>query len=557
MMIWRRLFSSKIFQHKINSITVAAALVAASSLISRLLGIFRDRILASHIGPGPELDIYYAAFRIPDLLFNLVVLGALSAGFIPVFSKLIKEVNFKELRLGKSKDNEEAWRLVSNILNILSLTLIALSLLGVIFAPQLMKLVASGFTPENQARAVTLTRIMFLSPLFLGISGIFSAVLQSFKRFIAYSLSPIFYNLGIIVGALWFINWWGLPGLAWGVILGAFFHMAIQLPSILGLGYRYRLILDFKDKNLRKISRLMGPRTLSLAVGQIDLLIITAIASGLAAGSLTVFSLANNLQSFPVGIFGISFAIAAFPTLSQYANNKERLEASFSATFRRILFFVIPFTVLFITLRAQIVRVFFGAGVFSWEDTILTMNTLALFSISLFAQASIPLLVRVFYAQQDSKTPLYISAVTVIANVGLALTFSRHLGVLGLALAYSISSILNFFLLWIFLRIKVGGLDLARIALSALKFSLAAVGGGVAIQITKEVAASAVNMTTFIGVFTQLALASIAGLSIYLLICYLLRSEEFFGLLDSWRNRKHKRNKEVLLEGDSEARISN
>lgn len=557
MMIWRRLFSSKIFQHKINSITVAAALVAASSLISRLLGIFRDRILASHIGPGPELDIYYAAFRIPDLLFNLVVLGALSAGFIPVFSKLIKEVNFKELRLGKSKDNEEAWRLVSNILNILSLALIALSLLGVIFAPQLMKLVASGFTPENQARAVTLTRIMFLSPLFLGISGIFSAVLQSFKRFIAYSLSPIFYNLGIIVGALWFINWWGLPGLAWGVILGAFFHMAIQLPSILGLGYRYRLILDFKDKNLRKISRLMGPRTLSLAVGQIDLLIITAIASGLAAGSLTVFSLANNLQSFPVGIFGISFAIAAFPTLSQYANNKERLEASFSATFRRILFFVIPFTVLFITLRAQIVRVFFGAGVFSWEDTILTMNTLALFSISLFAQASIPLLVRVFYAQQDSKTPLYISAVTVIANVGLALTFSRHLGVLGLALAYSISSILNFFLLWIFLRIKVGGLDLARIALSALKFSLAAVGGGVAIQITKEVAASAVNMTTFIGVFTQLALASIAGLSIYLLICYLLRSEEFFGLLDSWRNRKHKRNKEVLLEGDSEARISN
>ncbi len=557
MMIWRRFFASKIFQHKINSITVAAALVAASSLISRLLGIFRDRILASHIGPGPELDIYYAAFRIPDLLFNLVVLGALSAGFIPVFSRLIKDVNPKESKSEKSKNNEEAWHLVNNILNVLSFALVVLSLLGVIFAPQLMKLVARGFTPENQAQAATLTRIMFLSPLFLGISGIFGSVLQSFKRFLAYSLSPILYNLGIIAGVLWFLNWWGLPGLAWGVILGAFLHMAVLLPSMWSLGYRYQAVFDLKNKNLRQIGRLMVPRTLSLAIGQIDLLIITAIASGLAAGSLTVFSLANNLQSFPVGIFGVSFAIAAFPTLSQYANDKERLEASFSATFRRILFFVIPFTVLFITLRAQIVRVFFGAGVFSWQDTILTMNTLALFSISLFAQASIPLLVRVFYAQQDSKTPLYVSAVTAIANIILAISFSRYFGVLGLALAYSVSSIVNFFLLWIFLRLKVGSLDLGRIALSAAKFSLAAVGGGVAIQITKEVAANTVNMTTFIGVFTQLALASLAGVVMYLLICYLLRSEEFFGLLDSWRGRRklrQKNTKEPILEGRSEVK---
>ena len=532
MKLWRRIFLPKVFQQRINSITVAAILVATSSLLSRVLGLFRDRILASHIGPGPELDIYFAAFRIPDLLFNLIVLGALSAGFIPIFSRLIKNSSPK-----KPEDNAESWVLVNNVLNTLSLILVVLGLIGVIFAPWLMKIVAPGFSPENQLQAAQLTRIMFLSPLFLGISGIVGATLQSFKRFFAYSLSPIFYNLGIIVGALWLMDIWGLPGLAWGVILGAFLHLLIQIPTLINLGFRYQFLLNWRDKNLRQIARLMVPRTLSLAVSQIDLLVITSIASGLSAGSLTIFSLANNLQSFPVGIFGVSFAVAAFPTFSQYANNQKKLEASFSETFRRILFFVIPATVLMITLRAQIVRVVFGAGVFSWNDTVLTMNALALFSLSLFAQASIPLLVRVFYARQDSKTPFLLSFLTVTVDVILAIILSRRFGVLGLPLAYSIASVFNFLLLWFYLIFKVGNFDLPRIAVSAFKFSLAALGAGAAIQITKQVVGNSVNMTTFVGVFTQLSLAAIAGVAIYLLVCYLLRSEEFFGLLDSWRQR--------------------
>lgn len=532
MNFWRRIFLPKVFQKRINSITVAAILVASSSFLSRFLGVFRDRILASHIGPGPELDVYFAAFRIPDLLYNLIVLGALSAGFIPIFSRLIKNSSPK-----KHEDNTESWDLVNNVLNTLSLILVVLGLIGVIFSPWLMKIVAPGFSPENQLQAARLARIMFLSPLFLGISGIVGATLQSFKRFFAYSLSPIFYNLGIIAGALWLMDIWGLPGLAWGVILGALLHLLVQIPALINLGFRYRPFLNWRDKNLRQIGRLMVPRTLSLAVSQIDLLVITSIASGLTAGSLTIFSLANNLQSFPVGIFGVSFAVAAFPTFSQYANNKEKLEANFSETFRRILFFVIPATVLMITLRAQIVRVVFGTGVFSWSDTVLTMNALALFSLSLFAQASIPLLVRVFYARQDSKTPFVLSLLAVTVNIVLAITLSHFLGVLGLPLAYSIASIFNFILLWLYLIFKVGNFDLSRIAISAFKFSLAALGAGVAIQITKQVVGNSVDMTTFVGVFTQLALATIAGLAIYLLVCYLLRSEEFFGLLDSWRQR--------------------
>jgi len=195
--------------------------------------------------------------------------------------------------------------------------------------------------------------------------------------------------------------------------------------------------------------------------------------------------------------------------------------------------------------------------VFSWNDTVLTMNALALFSLSLFAQASIPLLVRVFYARQDSKTPFFISLLAVTVDVILAIVLSRHLGVLGLPLAYSIASVFNFLLLWFYLIFKVGNFDLPRIAVSAFKFSLAALGAGAAIQITKQVVGNSVNMTTFVGVFTQLSLAAIAGVAIYLLVCYLLRSEEFFGLLDSWRQRGRLKRSQLsasVAEAESENR---
>ena len=538
----------KLFQQKINSIAVAAVLVAASSLISRLLGVFRDRILASQFGAGPQLDIYYAAFRVPDLLFNLIVLGALSAGFIPIFSGLVK--NFADPK--KSDENTPAWQLAANVINILSIFLIIFSLLGVIFAPLLVRLITPGFSLEAQASTASLTRIMFLSPLFLGVSGVLGGILQSFRRFLIYSLAPIFYNLGIIAGALWFSSWWGLSGLAWGVVLGAFLHMIIQIPAVYALGFNYSFKINLKYKATRRIGKLMIPRTLSLAITQIDLLITTVIASGLVTGSLTIFNLANNLQSFPVGIFGVSFAIAAFPALSQYAFDKERLEASFSSTLRQIFFFVIPATVFLITLRAQIIRVILGAGAFSWQDTILTMNTLALFSISLFAQASIPLLVRVFYARHDSKSPFYLGMFTVLTDIVLCLVLSKKMGVTGLALAYSISNILNFLLLWTWLHFKVGNLGINKIAKSAVKFSLAAIGAGITIQLMKIAILPIIDMTRFSGVLIQLAVAGISGGVVYLFLCYLLGSEELITFMNSLR--RHKKIETNELDDSTEAR---
>jgi len=541
--MWKRLF-----KQKVNSIAVAAVLVAVSSLVSRLLGILRDRILAGQFGASSQLDIYYAAFRIPDLLFNLIVLGALSAGFIPIFSGLIK--NFKEPK--NTAENSEAWLLASNVINILSVFLLVLSAIGMIFAPSLVRLITPGFSAESQLATANLTRVMFLSPIFLGISGVLGGILQSFRRFFIYSLAPILYNLGIIIGALFFSKEWGLNGLAYGVVLGAFLHMVIQIPAVKMLGYNHNWKIDWKDLATRRIGRLMIPRTMSLAITQIDLLVTTIIASGLAAGSLSIFNLANNLQSFPVGIFGVSFAIAAFPILAQSAFDLKKLEASFSSTLRQILFFVIPATVFLITLRAQIIRVILGTGAFNWQDTILSMNTLAFFAISLFAQASIPLLVRVFYARHNSKTPFYLGIFTVAADVILCLLFSRTMGVAGLALAYSISSILNFILLWGWLHFKVGDLGIAKISLAALKFSASAVGAGMVIQLMKIVVWPFIDMTTFLGVFIQLGVSATFGVLTYGLLCYLFGSEELLTFLAVIRRRLPF--KKLSVDDSSEAR---
>jgi len=517
-----------IFKKQINSITLAAGLVAVSSLASRFLGVIRDRILAGEFGAGANLDMYYAAFRIPDLVFNLVVLGALSAGFIPVFTVLLEK---------NDENKKAAWDLANNIFNFLFLGISGLSLIGIIFAPYLMRLVAPGFSPSEQETVVSLTRIMFLSPLFLGISGILGGVLQSFKRFLIYSLAPILYNLGIIFGALYLVDFWGLYGLAWGVIIGAILHAAIQIPAVYQLGFRYRWRLDRHDEATRRIGKMMIPRTLSLATGQINLVVVTAIASGLASGSIAIFNFANNLQSFPVGVFGISFAVAAFPTFSAQANDNNRLQDSFSRTIRQIFFFIIPATVFIIALRAQIIRIVLGTGNFNWEDTILTMNTLGFFALSLFAQAATPLLTRVFYAKQDSATPFYLGLGTVGVNVILSLFLAPRLGVSGLALAFSAANILYFMLLWIWLSARIGSLHIGKILISVIKFTASAIMAGASIQVMKLAIWPFIDMSKFSGVFIQLVSSSLVGLLVYLFMCHILRSEEFENFWSSFKQR--------------------
>jgi len=541
----------KLFSGQINSITIAALLVALSSLLSRLLGIFRDRILAGEFGAGDTLDVYYAAFRVPDLVFNLLVLGALSAGFVPVFIGLIKNPESKIRKIFTNNQYKEAWELASNLINVLGMGLIVICGIGLIFAPEITKLIAPGFDLEKQSLTTSLTRIMFLTPIFFGISSVFGGILQSFKRFFVYSLSPIVYNIGIIIGALYFAPIWGVYGLAWGVVLGAFLHMIIQVPTIFGLGFKYMPKINFRNKSLREVGSMMTPRTMSLAVSQINLLVITVIASTLASGSLAIFNFANNLQSFPIGIFGISFAIAAFPTLSAVAFKKKELQENFSNIFRQILFFIVPSTILLLTLRAQIVRVVLGTGQFGWEDTILTINTLGFFTISLFAQASLPLLIRMFYARHNSKTPFFVGLVTAVINVFLSMYLVKYFGVAGLALAFSIANIINFVILWLILRFEIGNLDETRILVSTIKFSAAALACGISVQGMKLLVWPYIDMTKVWGVMTQGAAAGIAGIIAYIAFCSLFGSEELFYFWEAIKRRLSWKKVEVGDQGEA------
>lgn len=535
----------KLISHPINNITAAAALLALFSVASRFLGVIRDHILAGSFGAGTELDIYFAAFRVPDFIYNLVVLGALSAGFIPIFSEMIQRSKIVP------GEKEKLVRLASNVFNTLLLLIFLLSILGILFARPLTDWVAPGFSDAAKDQTADLTRIMFLSPLFLGMSGVLGGILQSYKRFFVYSLSPIFYNLGIIFGALVLVRFWGLTGLAWGVVLGAALHFAIQLPTVWKLGFRYHLFLDWRDRGLRQIARMMGPRTLSLAVSQVNLLAMTALASSLDSGSLTVFNLANNLQSFPLGVFGISFAVAAFPFLSENAYKPEELKARFSATIRQILFFIIPASVLLITLRAQIIRIIYGSGAFNWQDTVLTMNTLGFFALSLFAQATIPLLVRVFYARRDSLTPFYLGLFSVGLNIILAWYLRPYFGVAGLALAFSIASIVNFLSLWIWLYFRVGSLDLDKILVSVLKFSGAAIGAGAVVQILKVAVWPFIDMTTFAGVFIQLVVSASGGIMVYIVLCRVFKSEELLAAIIMFKRRLPVKKAKLADQGES------
>ena len=526
----------RLFNGEINSITAAALLVGGSSLVSRLLGIFRDRILAGQFGAGDTLDIYYAAFRIPDLIFNLLVLGALSAGFIPIFTSLIKSP-LEKIKSLLGRDYEEAWQLASSILNILGLSLLVLCGLGVILAPQIMPLITPGFSRDKLDLTVGLAKIMFLSPIFLGISSVFGGILQSFKRFFVYSMSPIFYNVGIIIGALYLTPLWGIYGLAWGVVLGAVAHMAVQLPALIQLGFKYKFRFDLKNSRVIKVWLMMAPRVMSLAISQLNLLAITIIASTLSSGSLTIFNFANNLQSFPVGIFGISFAIAAFPALSAVAFDKKRLVKDLSLTVRQILFFIIPSTVILLALRVQIARVVLGTGQFDWQDTVLTIDTLSFFAISRFAQALIPLLIRVFYARHDAKTPFIIGLAAALINIFLSIKFSASLGVAGLALAFSLANIINLILLWAWLNFEIGRIDEWKIFIATVKFSLAALAGGFTIQAVKFIIGASIDMTKFLGILIQGFSAGLAGILIYLLVCLILKSEELFSFWLSLQRR--------------------
>ena len=530
---------NKILNSQTNSVGAAAGILAVSALISRVLGVVRDWLLAKTFGAGPELDVYFAAFRIPDLVYNILIAGGVIVAFLPLFSEYFSK--------GKKED---AWRFTNNTLNIFLFFLIFLCLILFIFASPLIKLITPGFDPEQLQKTIFLTRLMFLSPIFLGLSSIFSGILQYFNRFLIYGLCPILYNLGIILGILFLASPLGVLGVAIGVILGAFFHFAIQIPSAMTSGFRYKPIFDFGELGIKRVFLLMIPRTFGVASQQVNLLFITAIASTLGAGALSIFNFANNIQYLPIGIIGVSFAVAAFPRLSKTwaENEKGEFLSNFSSVFRQTLFLIIPISILTYLLRNQIVGIILRHGEFSFKAAELTAASIGLFCFGIFAQSLIPLIFRAFFSFQDTKTPTLISIAGMTLNVILSFYFTWLLGfsnifyqfmtnafnlrgienvqILGLPLAFAIAGIFQFILLMVFLYRKIGDYRLREIFNSFFKILIASLSMAVLVYLTLYLVSLSLDTQTFWGIFWQTTITGLVGVLVYLIATFLLKSPE-------------------------------
>lgn len=525
-------FFSKILHGETNGLTAAAVIIGSASLAAAFVGVLRDRALAATFGAGNALDAYYAAFRVPDFLYNLIIVGSLSAGFIPVFAEYLA-----------TRDKREAWKLAEQVLSVVGATMAVLCLLLAFFAPIVVPLTVPGFSPEKVELTVRLARIMFLSPFFLGLSAVMGGILQATRRFVAFSIAPVIYNISIIFGALVLAPRMGVEGVAWGVVLGAFLHFLVQAAVALRLGLRRIPPPSLKAEGVSRILKLMAPRTAGLAVSQLNLVILLGFASTLGAGSVAVFNLANNLQSFPVSIIGISYAVAAFPILSQAASIKDfaGFKRALGNASRKICFFILPAMAVFFLLRAQIVRLALGAGVFDWTDTIRTADVLGIFLTSLIGQALVPLLARAFYALQNTATPLWIGLLSEIVNIALAITLRGPFGITGLVAAFSVATYVNLFLLVVMLRRQQGPLGEGAFTMSFVKSLLASVAIIVAGYPVRQLVGTVFPLRTFWQVALQAGAATFVGVLGFMLVAWLLKSAEFREFMDGLQRRVFRR----------------
>jgi len=389
----------QLFHQEFGGLHRAAMVLAAASAVSAILGFIRDRLLAGTFGAGQSLDIYYTAFKIPDLLYAVSLSLASATVLIPFFLEKISV--FPE----KGRD------FLNNIFSAFLLTMLVLIVIVFFATPYFSNVIAPGFSDGARQQLIVLTRILLLSPFLLGLANLFSSVVQSFNRFFIYALSAVLYNVGIIFGILFFLPKMGLMGITFGVVLGAMMQVCVQVPSIVKLGFvpKFKLRLNFVE--IWQTIRLSFPRTLGLSLNQIVFIFITAAASFLASGSIAVFNLSFNLQSVPLAMIGVSYSVAAFPTLARLfvTNQKDKFLNQTIIAMRQIIFWSIPVSVLLIILRAQVVRVIFGYGQFGWRDTRLTAASLALFAISITSQALVLLFVRAFYAAGKTMKPIIVN----------------------------------------------------------------------------------------------------------------------------------------------------
>jgi putative peptidoglycan lipid II flippase len=544
----RRLFA--VVGLEVKGMHHAAYVLAGFALGSQLLALVRDRLLASSFGAGQTLDLYYAAFRIPDLLFVGVASLLSLYALLPVLSKL---------------EAENPGLVISFMRKMLILFFAGMGLLSAVayfFAPQLVAFVAPGLigNEARMAELVFLTQILLLQPILLGLSNLLANLTQLRHRFVLYSISPLLYNLGIIAGIVFLYPTMGLPGLAWGVVIGAALHALVQLPFFTTERETQKLPWQRTLSQFKEVLVLSVPRTFSLAAGQIALLSVIAVASLLPAGSISVFTFAWNLQAVPLTIIGVSYSVAAFPTLARFFAGQKRDEfvQHIEAALRHIIFWSLPAIVLIVVLRAHIVRVILGFGAFDWSATRLVAAALALFVLSLAAQSISLLIARAYYAAGNTVKPLMLAilevVVAVVAALSLVVAFDHYplwrlfvesmlrvegvpgTEVLMLALGLTLGAVARFA---VGLALVARDFDIPLKAVRRLSFESlsASIIGGTAAYATLQLFTPIIDTTTVPGILTQGAAAGTAGLLAAFVVLAVLKSRELAEIVGAARQK--------------------
>lgn len=521
-----------------NNILSAAFVIMATIIFSQVLGLIRQRLLVSIFGASNILGVYLASTRMPEFLFQLIIAGALTSAFIPVFSDHL------------SKGREEEAKKIASTLLLLSLIIFSVfSLILFIFAYNLSQILAPGFSPKEIELMTNLTRVIIFGEILYLVGSFLSAISQSYNHFFIPGIAAALYNLGIILGILFLYPFLGIFSAAYGVILGSLIFIIVQLPLMkkLKMSFTFTFSFDYVlNSGVKDIFKLIWPRTLSIAIFQLGTLITVTLVSFLQnpGRNYVIFDYAQTLAFAPVALIGQAIAQAAFPILSKEKDKLEDFKTTFLTSFSQLFYLILPISALFLVLRIPLVRLIYGASQFDWQATVLTGRTLAYFSISLFAQALVYLVARGFYALHDTKTPLVIGAVTTFLMIimGSLFIFVYHFGIESIAFAFSIASILNFIIMFFFLNSKVGGFPKKEFFLSIAKIVIATFFTAIALYIPIKLLDQLVFDTTkTINLILLTGISSFAGLSLYLFLTWLFNVKEalhfvfLFKRIGDWR----------------------
>lgn len=513
---------SRLLFRRQTNILSAATIIMITYGVSNLLGLFKSRLLLSfffgtHAG---LLDSYNAAFVVPDTIFQIFVMGSMSATFIPIFNKYF------------AKSSSLAWHMANAIMSLTLVTMSAFSLLAFIFSPQLAHLIAPGFNPSQLQVTANILRISLLAQFFFSISGFLTSIIQSNQRFLIPALAPIVYNLSIIGGIYFLSPSLGIFGPAIGAVIGSILHMAIQFPLAWHLGFRPHFTLDIVHPGVREIARLMPPRALALGIDQIEQFVAVFLASLLSAGSLSLLNIARLIYNIPTTLFGVTIGQAALPLLSQTAarDNSDDFRQTLLSSMFQVLFIAIPVSVLFIVLRIPIVRIIFGSRSFPWEATQLTGMVVGILSLSAGFSAVMQLVVRGYYALHDTKTPLYLGLGFALFNslVSATLVFVFHFGLIGIAISIATTNIIETLLLSYILyrRISVGHSVMYLFGPLLKIIGTSAIMGLVLWSVMQYLDNFVFDTTRTLPLIALTVSTTLAGIAIYLFLSYLLKIEQ-------------------------------